>query len=254
MLKLILERSKLFKSLYNRLVSAGSTGLEVVCVLSLLILSSSCSFSLKLPPISHSLPKDYLDWTRPDLSGMKRPKHSSLPSYHFGSVDEPSSDLKDSCICCRLMTDHINESGLHLIKIFEGFSSKAYRCPAGVATIGYGTTRFPDGSRVTMDSPKITEDEGKALLRGQLVRIENDIRDLVRVPLNENEFSALCSWTYNLGSGRLQSSTLRAKLNRNDKLGAANEFPKWRRAGGRIMRGLVRRRAFERRLFLTPSI
>ena len=160
----------------------------------------------------------------------------------------------DNCICCKLMTDHINESGLYIIKVFEGFSAKAYKCPAGIPTIGYGTTRLADGSRVKMDSPKITEDEGKTLLRRHLVRVEDDIRSLVRVPLNENEFSALCSWTYNLGSGRLESSTLRAKLNRDDRMGAADEFPKWRRANGRIMLGLVRRRAVERKLFLAPAI
>jgi lysozyme len=105
-----------------------------------------------------------------------------------------------------------------------------------------------------MDSPKVTEVEAKALLRQHLDHVERDIRKLVRIKLNENEFSALCSWTYNLGSGRLQSSTLRAKLNRNDRIGAANEFPKWRRAGGKILRGLVRRRALEQKLFLTPAI
>ena len=103
-----------------------------------------------------------------------------------------------------------------------------------------------------MGSPPISEDEGKALLRKHLDRVESDIRKLVLVPLNENEFSALCSFTYNLGSGRLQSSTLRSKLNRGNRLGAANEFPKWRRAGGRILRGLVLRREAERQLFLTP--
>ena len=152
------------------------------------------------------------------------------------------------------MTDQINASGLRIITAFEGFSATAYRCPAGIPSIGFGSTRLADGSRVKMDSPKITEATAKAILRGHLDHVERDIRKLVRIKLNENEFSALCSWTYNLGSGRLQSSTLRAKLNRNDRIGAANEFPKWRRAGGKILRGLVRRREFERRLFLAPAI
>ena len=152
------------------------------------------------------------------------------------------------------MHDHINASGLRIITVAEGFSSTPYRCPAGVATQGFGSTRLADGSRVKMGSPPISEDEGKALLRQHLDHVESDIRSLIRVPLNENEFSALCSWVFNLGSGRLQSSTLRAKLNRNERLGAANEFPKWRRANGRILRGLVIRREAERRLFLTPVI
>ena len=150
------------------------------------------------------------------------------------------------------MTDQINASGLRIITVAEGFSSTPYRCAGGVATQGFGSTRLADGSRVKMGSPPISEDEGKALLRMHLDRVESDIRKLVLVPLNENEFSALCSFTYNLGSGRLQSSTLRSKLNRGNRLGAANEFPKWRRAGGRILRGLVLRREAERPLFLTP--
>ena len=148
---------------------------------------------------------------------------------------------------------NINATGLSIITDSEGFFSAPYRCPAGIPSVGYGSTRLLDGSRVTMDSPKVTKNEAKALLRRHLDHVEAAILQLIRVSLNENEFSSLCSWTYNLGSGRLQSSTLRAKLNRNNRLGAANEFPKWRRAGGKIMRGLVIRRERERRLFLTPE-
>jgi lysozyme len=146
----------------------------------------------------------------------------------------------------------INAGGLSIILVAEGFASTPYRCPAGIASIGYGSTVLLDGRRVKMDSPKVTKDEAKALLRRHLDHVETGILRFVRVPLNENEFSALCSWTYNLGIGRLQSSTLRAKLNRGERLGAANEFPKWRRAGGRVLRGLVIRREAERQLFLTP--
>jgi lysozyme len=146
----------------------------------------------------------------------------------------------------------INAGGLSIITASEGFFPTPYRCPAGYATIGYGTTVYPDGERVTMDSQEVTKNEAKVLLRRHLDRVETDIRRLIWVKLNENEFSALCSFTYNLGSGRLQSSTLRAKLNREERLGAANEFPKWRRASGKILRGLVIRREAERQLFLTP--
>jgi len=103
-----------------------------------------------------------------------------------------------------------------------------------------------------MDSPPVTKDEAKALLRRHLDHVESDILRVVRVPLNQNEFSALCSFVYNLGISRLISSTLKMRLNRNERLGAANEFPKWRRANGRILRGLVIRREAERQLFLTP--
>jgi lysozyme len=173
------------------------------------------------------------------------------PSSHSGLVDGPSpASVNDSCICCKLM--QINAGGLSIITDSEGFVPTPYRCPAGIASIGYGSTRLLDGSRVTMDSPKVTKNEALDLLRRHLDHVEGDILRLIRVSLNENEFSSLCSWTYNLGSGRLQSSTLRAKLNRNERLGASQEFPKWRRAGGRVLRGLVIRRELERRLFLTP--
>jgi lysozyme len=147
---------------------------------------------------------------------------------------------------------NINAGGLSIILVAEGFVAEPYRCPAGIASIGYGSTILLNGRRVTMASKAVTKDEGEALLRRHLDRVETDISKLIRIPLNENEFSALCSWTYNLGSGRLQSSTLRAKLNRGERLGAANEFPKWRWANGRILRGLVIRREAERQLFLTP--
>jgi lysozyme len=149
---------------------------------------------------------------------------------------------------------HINAGGLSIILVAEGFVPTPYRCAAGVASLGYGSTVLLDGSRVKMDSPPVTKDEAKALLRRHLDHVETGILRFVRVPLNENEFSALCSWTYNLGIGNLQSSTLRAKLNRGERLGAANEFGRWVRAGrgGRVLRGLVIRREAERQLFLTP--
>jgi lysozyme len=147
---------------------------------------------------------------------------------------------------------NINAGGLSIITASEGFVPTPYRCPAGVISQGFGSTILLDGTRVKMDSPPITKDEGKALLRRHLDHVETGILRFVRVRLNENEFSALCSWVYNLGIGRLVSSTLRAKLNRGERLNAANEFPKWRRANGRILRGLVIRRELERRLFLTP--
>ena len=86
-------------------------------------------------------------------------------------------------------------------------------------------------------------------VRHELARTEYDVSRLINVPLTENQFGALVSFTYNVGSGNLKASTLRQKLNRGDYAGAADEFPKWRRAGGKILRGLVRRRAAERALF-----
>jgi len=143
-----------------------------------------------------------------------------------------------------------NDAGINIIKTFEGFEKRPYKCSAGVTTIGFGTTRI-NGRPVTMDMEPINYEEAEELLRLDLEQSEKTVSKLMRVQLDSNEFSALCSLCYNIGSGNLQSSTLRSKLNRDDRIGAADEFPKWRRAGGRILAGLVRRRAIERELFLS---
>lgn len=143
-----------------------------------------------------------------------------------------------------------NVAGLSIIKAFEGFRAAPYRDPVGIPTIGWGSTWGLNGKRVTMAHKKISQADGEALLVRQIRHVEKSIRRLVRVALTENEFSALVSFTHNLGSGNLQRSTLRMKLNREDYRGAADEFPKWRLAGGRILAGLVRRRRAERALFI----
>lgn len=150
-----------------------------------------------------------------------------------------------------------NDAGLLIIKKYEGLVDgdpdtpglDPYRCPAGVPTIGFGSTHYPTGRKVQMADPPITKAYAQKLLDIEMESVEGSVARLIRHPLNVNQFSALCSWVYNLGSGRLQSSTLRSKLNRGDVDGAAAEFPKWRRAGGRILLGLVLRRAAERQLF-----
>ena len=140
--------------------------------------------------------------------------------------------------------------GLEIIKHFEGFSPDPYLCPANVATIGYGATYGFDHKRITMDHRPISLEEGEALLAQELQSVERSVRRLVRVALTQNQFDALVSFTFNLGSGRLQSSTLRSKLNRGDYEGASLELPKWRKAGGRVLAGLVKRRFSEQKLFL----
>jgi len=145
----------------------------------------------------------------------------------------------------------INSEGLAIIKAFEGWSATPYRCPANVWTIGYGSTWEMDGSPITGDHTFITEDYGEALLRRELRHVYSAIRRLVNVPLNEDQYSSLCSFIYNVGSGNFQSSTLRMKLNRYDYWGASQEFKKWRMASGRVLKGLVRRRVSETALFLS---
>ncbi len=142
-----------------------------------------------------------------------------------------------------------NAQGVKIITNFEGFEAEAYSCPAKVWTIGYGSTRQPDGQKVNASCAAITEPTAKKWLQNDLIKFENQLKRLVKIELTENQFSALISLIYNIGGGNFKASTLRAKLNRGDYIGAANEFPKWRRAGGRILKGLVLRRAAEQALF-----
>lgn len=143
----------------------------------------------------------------------------------------------------------INAAGIAIIKKYEGFSAEVYKCPADVPTIGYGSTWDINGDAVTMDHPPVTRDQAEELLRREISHVEHAVSILIVEDIDDNEYSSLCSFTYNVGSGNLQRSTLRMKLNRGDHDGAANEFWKWRRAGGRILAGLVRRRVSETALF-----
>ena len=146
-----------------------------------------------------------------------------------------------------------NDAGLHIIKICEGFRRRPYFDVGGVVTVGFGTTRGCDDRRLTMDMAPITRADAEAFLKRDVVATEGFVSRLVKVDLNENEFSSLVSFTYNVGAGNLQRSKLRMKLNRGNRAGAADEFQWWRRAGGRIYRGLVIRRAMERELFLDET-
>ena len=146
----------------------------------------------------------------------------------------------------RRMTDE----GLDLIKLYEGYSSSPYLCPANHWTIGYGAIWGMDDKRVTEDHPDINEDQADFLLRRDVKKSEMAVLRHIRVPLEDGQFNALCSFVFNLGSGALQSSTLRRKINRGDYIGAANEFPRWVFAGGRKLKGLVRRREHERLMFI----
>lgn len=146
-----------------------------------------------------------------------------------------------------------NAAGLALIKEFEGFVPTWYRDPVGVWTIGYGHTDSAGSPKyATSKNMKLTEAEASAILQRDLERYEADVARLVKVPLNENQHGGLVSFTYNLGAGNLGSSTLLRKLNAGDYAGAAAEFPRWNKAGGKVLAGLTRRRAAEQALFVRP--
>ena len=132
-----------------------------------------------------------------------------------------------------------------IIKQSEGLRLEAYLCPAGVLTIGYGHT----GSDVKEGS-RVSREEAENLLTRDLERFEKDILKMVKVELTQNQFDALVSFTYNVGSGALKGSTLLKKLNVGSYMEAADEFLKWTKAGGKELPGLVKRRRTERALFL----
>jgi lysozyme len=142
----------------------------------------------------------------------------------------------------------INEAGLKILKKFEGCKLKAYKDIVGVLTIGYGHT----GSDVT-DGKTITKGEAEELLLKDLGRFEKGIHDLLKVAVSENQFSALVVFAYNVGLNALSGSTLLKKLNAGDIIGAADQFLRWNRAGGKEVDGLTNRRHAERDLFLTAS-
>ncbi|NQY82467.1 MAG: lysozyme [Alphaproteobacteria bacterium] len=141
-----------------------------------------------------------------------------------------------------------------LAKPFEGFSEVPYLCPAGVWTIGYGTALRGDNGRfLTRSAPAphltMTEDEAEAALQDHMAGIQPTIDRLIRVSLSPSQQAALLDFAYNLGTGNLQASTLRKKINRREFAAVPKEFRKWRMAGGRILRGLVRRREAEIRIW-----
>ena len=142
-----------------------------------------------------------------------------------------------------------SQSGISLIKGFEGKRLNAYYDGVGVWTIGFGTIKYPNGVRVKKGDT-CTEAQAESYLKNDLVKFENAINRLVKVPLNQNQFDALSSFTYNLGETNLSSSTLLKKLNAKDYAGAADQFLRWNKAGGKVMNGLTRRREAERNLFL----
>lgn len=158
--------------------------------------------------------------------------------------------LHDALIESHSWDGHCNQAGLDIIKKFEGWRSEPYLCAASRPTIGWGSCWDDEGNPVTLHHPSITKEQGEYLLKREVRHVENAIRGVVKTRLNENQFSACCSLAYNIGSGAFARSTLKMKLSRNDFEGAADEFPKWRRAGGRILKGLVIRREYERALFL----
>lgn len=138
-----------------------------------------------------------------------------------------------------------------LVKQFEGCSLKAYKCPAGIWTIGYGNTQYENGKAVK-EGETITLERAEQLLEVILIKFVQQVGELVKSNINQNQKDALTDFAYNCGVGNLRSSTLLKKVNAdpNDKTIRA-EFDKWNKANGKVLNGLVKRRTAEANLYFS---
>ena len=137
-----------------------------------------------------------------------------------------------------------SKNGICIIKKYEGCKLETYKCPAGIPTIGYGHT----GMDVSIGM-RITDGQAERLLAKDCGKTEHFINALVDVQLNQNQFDALVSFTFNVGVGALEDSTLLKKLNSKDYNGAKLEFLRWNKAAGKVLHGLTARRIEESELF-----
>ena len=138
---------------------------------------------------------------------------------------------------------NISKEGIALIKKFEGCELEAYKCAAGVWTIGYGHTKDVKEGEV------ITKEEAESMLVHELQEYCNDVDIAVKVDLKQNEFDALVSWTYNLGPTNLNSSTMLRVLNESKHDDVPTQIKRWNKAGGEVLKGLIRRRNAEALMF-----
>jgi lysozyme len=156
----------------------------------------------------------------------------------------------------------VSEKALKVIEHHEGVRTKPYQCPALLWTVGVGHVIDPNHAKVPMEQRKalpipdgwnrtLTMDEVNAILKSDLARFERGVEKFCPVPLTQGMFDGLVSFSFNVGLGTLQRSTLRQKLLRGDKEGAAEELLKYCMAGGKILKGLQNRRIDERAMFIS---
>ena len=144
---------------------------------------------------------------------------------------------------------NIDNKGIDLIKSFEGFESKAYKCPAGVVTIGYGATYWLDGSKIVIGQT-ITEEKAVELLKAMLVSYNKAVDSMTRDNITQGQFNALVSFAYNCGVNALKGSTLLKKVNLNpNDPSIEKEFLKWNKANGKVLSGLTNRRIAESKMY-----
>lgn len=147
---------------------------------------------------------------------------------------------------------NVNQAAVDLVKEFEGFRADAYKDAVGVLTIGYGTTAMAGVGIKPALGMKISKSDAEAYLHAALDKFANQIAPAITAPINENEFGAFVSLAYNIGPGAFKKSSALRLFNAGDKAGAAKAILLWDKAGGKVLKGLTRRREAERKLFLTP--
>lgn len=149
----------------------------------------------------------------------------------------------------------ISEKGILLIKRWEGFSADPYLCPAGVVTIGYGSTYYENGVKIKMSDPPVSEKRADAMLRNIVRHYELGVDSMTRDDITQNQFDALVSFAYNVGLEAMRKSTLLKKVNANpdDRL-ISNQFLRWNRSSGKVLQGLTKRRIEEARIYFSHLI
>jgi lysozyme len=139
------------------------------------------------------------------------------------------------------------ELAAELCKRFEGFRSKPYLCPANVPTIGYGSTYYANGTKVTLNDPPTTQEEAHVLLMHELEHtyLPGVLRNCPILATDEKKCNAIVDFVYNLGIGRLQTSTLKRKINSQEWEAAQEQLMLWTKGGGKVLPGLLKRRQAE---------
>jgi len=160
-------------------------------------------------------------------------------------LPKTNSENKKQTPTTMVTSKKLNKEGLDLIKSFEGLKKESYKDIVGVWTIGYGTTGTDIGPNLVW-----TIEQCEARLLKDLEYFEKEIEKCIITPVTDNQFSAIVSLSYNVGINAVKKSTLLRLLNSKDYAGAADQFLRWNKAGGKEVAGLTRRRSAERELFL----
>lgn len=181
---------------------------------------------------------------------VEKERQATAAIREAGGIDVPEPEVQTPDD--RVARMRISDRGLEMIRRFEGFEERAYTCPGGARTIGYGHV-IKQGEPYEEEGYLMDHEHAIEVLDKDCDIAENAINQLVRVPLNQNQYDALVSFAYNVGVGAFAKSTMLSAINAGDMARAAAEFPRWNRSKGKVLSGLSRRRDAEMRLFLLPE-